>query len=56
MTEGRPWGMGFESYREYKQAKRQFRNAFDEKLYMRKVYNDIDKAAEVNMRLFWKLT
>lgn len=58
MSEGRPRGVEFESYREYKRAKRQFRNALDEEheLYMRKVYNDIDKAAEVDVRLLWKLT
>lgn len=58
MSEGRLRGMEFESCREFKRAKRQFRNALDEEheLYMRKVYNDIDKAAEVDVRLFWKLT
>lgn len=38
MSEGRPRGMEFESYREYKRAKRQFRNALDKEheLYMQK--------------------
>lgn len=50
--------MEFTSYREYKWAKRQFRNALYEEheKYMQKVYSDIDKAAEIDVRLFWKLT
>lgn len=58
MSEGRPRGMNYSSYREYKRAKRLFRNVLDREhaAYMSKVYADIDKAAEVDLRLFWKLT
>lgn len=58
VSEGRPRGMEFKPYREYKRAKRQFRNALNEEHqdYMRKVYSDIDKAAEIDVRLLWKLT
>lgn len=54
MSEGRPRGMNYSSYREYKRAKRLFRNALDREhaAYMSKVYADIDKAAEVELRLF----
>lgn len=54
MSEGRPRGMNYSSYREYKRAKRLFRNALDREhaAYMSKVYADIDKAAEVDLRLF----
>lgn len=58
MVEGRPRGMMFASYREYKRAKRHFRRALDEahERYMCDVYKDIDEAAEMDIRLFWKLT
>ena len=58
LSEGRPRGMNFTSYREYKRAKRLFRTALDQEHdnYMRNVYNDIDHAAEFDIRLFWKLT
>ena len=55
--EGRPRGMSFDSYREYKRAKREFRNALDNEYeqYMYSVYQDIDTAAECDIRLFWRL-
>jgi hypothetical protein len=58
ISEGRPCGLQFPSNRDYKQAKRDFPNALDKEHdnYMRKVYSDTDKAAEVNARLFWKQT
>ena len=58
LSEGRPRGMNCSSYREYKRAKRLFRNALDKEhaAYMSKVYADIDNAAEIDLRLFWKLT
>ena len=58
MAEGRPRGMRHPSYREYKRAKRCFRNALDaeHEKYMRETYRDIDEAAECDIRLFWRLT
>lgn len=53
--EGRPREMMFASNREYKRAKRNFRRALDEQ-HMCDVYRDIDKAAEMDIGLFWKLT
>ena len=49
--------MSFDSYREYKRAKREFRNALDNEYeqYMYSVYQDIDTAAECDIRLFWRL-
>ena len=46
-----------DSYRNYKRAKRQFRNALNMKyeLHMKDVYQDLDSAAECDIRLFWKL-
>lgn len=46
--------------RKYKRLKRQFWNVLyvneEQELCIRNVYNDIDKAAEVDVRLFLKLT
>ena len=58
VNEGRPRGMVHESYRDYKRAKRNFRNALtlEHERYMRDVYRDIDEAADCDIRLFWKLT
>ena len=55
--EGRPRGMLFESYREYKRAKRNFRNALDQthEQLMQDSLRDIDEAAECDLRLFWKM-
>ena len=57
LTEGRPRGMHHESYREYKRAKRAFRNALDlaHDKYIQDTFRDIDEAAECDLRLFWKL-
>ena len=57
LSEGRPRGMHHESYREYKRAKRAFRNALDlaHDKYMQDSFRDIDEAAECDLRLFWKL-
>lgn len=51
-------GMEFTSYLEYKKAKRNFRRALEEahERYMCDVYKEIDEAAEVDIRLFWRLT
>lgn len=50
--------MEFTSYLEYKKAKRNFRRALEEahERYMCDVYKEIDEAAEVDIRLFWRLT
>lgn len=49
--------MCHESYKNYKRAKRDFRNglqsAHDE--FMTKAFKDIDEASECDVRLFWKL-
>lgn len=58
VREGRPRGMEFTSYLEYKKAKRNFRRALEEahERYMCDVYKEIDEAAEVDIRLLWRLT
>lgn len=57
MMEGRPHGIMFESYRKYKTAKRNSRRALDEayEQYTCDVHRDIDEAAKIDIRLFWKL-
>lgn len=49
ISEGRPRGMCHESYKNYRRAKRQFRNelqtAHDD--FMTKVFNDIDEDYEI---------
>ena len=54
---GKPRGNEYPLYREYKHAKRTFRNvqlkASEE--YLNTTYRDIDQAAECDIRLFWKL-
>ncbi|KAK3084049.1 hypothetical protein FSP39_007309 [Pinctada imbricata] len=57
MLEGRPRGMIFDSFREYKRAKRSFRNALTlaHDQYIQETFRDIDEAAECDVRLFWKL-
>lgn len=57
LAEGRPRDMLFESYRNYKRAKRHFRVALNNEFnnYMKSVYHDLDNAAECDIRLFWKL-
>ena len=57
VADGRPRGMHFESYRDYKRSKSNFRNvqhtAYEK--YIQKTYDDINDAAECDIRLFWKL-
>ena len=57
IREGRPRGMEYASYREYKRAKRAFRNVHDTEYdnFLQSVYREIDEAAELDLRLFWKL-
>jgi hypothetical protein len=57
ISEGRPRGMTHESYKNYKRAKRDFRNEFDaeHERYMTSGFQDIDEASECDIRLFWKL-
>ena len=49
--------MEYASYREYKRAKRAFRNVHDTEYdnFLQSVYREIDEAAELDLRLFWKL-
>ena len=49
--------MNHESYLHYKRAKRQFRNAkgMEYERHMKDVYEDLNFAAECDIRLFWKL-
>lgn len=58
VTEGRPRGMQHKSYREYKAAKTQFRRAQQtaNEQYLQKCYDDLNEAAECDIRLFWKLS
>ncbi|CAG2209672.1 unnamed protein product [Mytilus edulis] len=57
LAEGRPRGMSHESYKRFKKAKYEFRNvqnaAYEQ--YIQKCYDDINEAAECDIRLFWKL-
>lgn len=50
----RPRGMQFQSFRECEQAKRAFRIALNTEhdKYVQSVYRKIDKAAELDIRLF----
>lgn len=54
LREGRPQGMNHPSYRKYKRAKRLYRITHDKENtnYMCKVYADVDKAAELDVRPF----
>ncbi|CAC5382556.1 unnamed protein product [Mytilus coruscus] len=57
VIDGRPRGMHHDSYRLYKRAKHEFRNiqqaAYEQ--YIQQTNDDINKAAESDIRLFWKL-
>ncbi|CAC5359457.1 unnamed protein product [Mytilus coruscus] len=57
VIDGRPRGMHHDSYRLYKRAKHEFRNiqqaAYEQ--YIQQTNDDINKAAECDIRLFWKL-
>ncbi|VDI24480.1 Hypothetical predicted protein [Mytilus galloprovincialis] len=57
MQDGRPRGMQHESYFNYKRAKRDFRNIqkLANEQYIEETYDDINNAAECDIRLFWKL-
>ncbi|CAG2249401.1 unnamed protein product [Mytilus edulis] len=57
MQEGRPRGMQHESYFNYKRVKRDFRNIqkLANEQYIEETYDDINNAAECDIRLFWKL-
>ena len=56
IASGRPRGMTFETCKNYKHAKSDFRRvqqaAADE--YIRNTYDDINKATECDIRFFWK--
>ena len=54
---GRPRGMQFSTYAEYKKAKREFRNCQHkaQNEYITSTLEDIDQAAGCDIRLFWKL-
>ncbi|CAG2226562.1 unnamed protein product [Mytilus edulis] len=57
VIDGRPRGMHHDSYKLYKRAKHEFRNiqqaAYEQ--YIQQTNDDINKAAECDIRLFWKL-
>ena len=49
--------MVHDSYKNYKKAKREFRNKLNAEhdRHMTSVFHDIDQASECDVRLFWKL-
>ena len=57
LQQGRPRGMHHKSYHDYKRAKNNFRAvqrlAYEK--YIEDTYNDINNAAECDIRLFWKI-
>ena len=57
VADGRPIGMYFESYRDYKRANSTFRNVkyTSYEQYIQKTYDHINDASECHIRLFWKL-
>ncbi|CAC5398246.1 unnamed protein product [Mytilus coruscus] len=57
INQGRPQGVNFNSYVEYKSAKNEFRNRqrFAYNAYMDNTYREIDEAAECDVRIFWRL-
>lgn len=57
VKEGKPRGMQHPSYAEYKRKKRHFRQCQESasEEYMKQTYEDIDNAAGIDIRLFWKL-
>ena len=57
IDEGRPRGNQFESYTRYKEAKSLFRLAQRQNrtAYENFVFDDLNKAAELDYRMFWKL-
>ena len=54
---GRPRGNGYNSYRQYKEAKRIFRQYHRKcaENYLKNLNDEIDRAAEVKSEYFWKL-
>lgn len=57
VSDGKPRGMGLQSYRDYKRAKCNFRNVhnLEYQIYLKCVHRDLDEAAEMDIRLFWRL-
>ncbi|CAC5391434.1 unnamed protein product [Mytilus coruscus] len=57
MQDGRPRGMQHESYFNYRQAKRDFRNIqkLAKERNIEETYDDIYNVVELDIRLFWKL-
>ncbi|CAC5398172.1 unnamed protein product [Mytilus coruscus] len=57
INQGRPRGVNFPSYVEYKSAKNEFRNRqrFAYSAYMINTNREIDETAECDVRLFWRL-
>ncbi len=57
IANGRPRCRANIYFRNYKEAKSQFRKIqrIESEKYMDNVYNDLDEAAELDYRLFWKL-
>ena len=57
IDEGRPRGNEFEAYTRYKDAKRLFRltQRQHRTAYENSVFDDLNKAAELDYRMFWKL-
>ena len=54
---GRPRGVEYESYQRYKSAKRNFRRKqrIACNLFLNKTFEELDKAAHLDVNLFWKL-
>ncbi len=54
---GRPRGMEYQSYKDYKEAKRTFAKAHRVKmlLHEQKQYDNIDNAVDVDIRKFWRM-
>ena len=57
ITEGRPRGSNHTSYTEYKLAKARFQKLqrIESNAYMERVHNDLDEAAGLDYRLFWRI-
>ena len=57
VSEGRPRGMDHASYKNYKHAKRNFRNQLnaEHERFISNAFRDIDEASECDVRLLWKL-
>lgn len=57
IEDGRPRGMNFDSYRDYKRAKYDFRRVQQtaSEQYIQTCFDEINNAAECDIRLFWKL-